>query len=68
MAKFILVCCREDAKAACGSTNLCVCLEAGTEGALHVVSAHAALVNTLNFSELEVDDNIFSLIMDEGEV
>ena len=51
MAKFILVCCREDAKAACGSTNLCVCLEAGTEGALHAVSAHAALVNTLNFSE-----------------
>ena len=46
MVKCILVCCGEDAKAACGSTNLCACLEACIEGALHAVIGRAALANT----------------------
>ena len=49
LAKCILVICGEDAKAACGSTNLCAGLEAGIEGALHAVSARAAMANTLEF-------------------
>ena len=37
MAKCGLKVCGEDAKAACGSTQLCAGLEAGIEGALHAV-------------------------------
>ena len=68
LAKCILVCCGEDAKAAFGSTNLCAGLEAGIEGALHAVSARAALANTLDFGEWEIDDDLFSLTAGEGEV
>ena len=55
LAKCILVCCGEDATAACRSTNLCAGLEAGIEGDLHAVSACAALANTLDFGDWEVD-------------
>ena len=48
LAKYIIACCKEDAKAVCGSTDLRVGLEAGIEGALHAVSARAALANTLD--------------------
>ena len=37
ISKCALTVCGEDAKAACGSTNLCAGLEAGIEGALHSV-------------------------------
>ena len=51
MAKCNLVCCREDANAACGSTNLCAGLEAGIEDALHAVSAQAAARNAMEFGD-----------------
>ena len=68
LAKCILVICGEDAKSACGSTNLCAGLKAGIEGALHAVSARAALANTLEFGDWEVDDDIFSLTAGDEEV
>ena len=68
LTKCILVCCGKDAKAACRSTNLCAGLEAGIEGVLHAVSAWAALANTMDFDDWEVDGDIFTLAAVKGEV
>ena len=53
IAKCVLVECADDAKAACGSTNLCAGLEAGIEGALHAVDARARERRALCFDEEE---------------
>ena len=60
IAKCALKVCGEDAKAACGSANLCAGLEAGIEGALHSVTRRAADGNTMEFGEWEVIDDIFA--------
>ena len=57
-AKFALKGCSDDAKAACGNTQLCAGLEAGIEGALHDVASWAAEHGTMEFGEWEVDDSI----------
>ena len=59
LAKCILVCCGEDAKAACGSTDLCTGLEVGIEGALHTASARDALANTMEFGDWKMNEIIF---------
>ena len=68
IAKCALKVCGEDAKAACGSANLCAGLEAGIEGALHSVTRRATYGNTMEFGEWEVNDDIFAQTAEEGEV
>ena len=51
LAKCLLAVCGADAKAACGSTNLCAGLEAGIEGALHAVGARSAEHETMEFGD-----------------
>ena len=68
IAKCALKCCGEDAKAACGSTQLCAGLEAGIEGALHAVASRATEHDTMEFGEWEVDDSVWEATADEGEV
>ena len=68
IAKCALKIVGEDAKAACGSTNLCIGLEAGIEGALHAVSARAADAQIIEFGEWEVDDDVFAQTPEEDEV
>ena len=59
IVKFALKACGEDAKAACGSTNLCAGLEAGIEGALHATGARAERGDSMRFGDWEVDDDIW---------
>ena len=54
-----LVKCGKDAKAACGSVQLCAGLETGIEGAIHSVAARAKATNTMEFGEWEVNDDIW---------
>ncbi|KAL7549341.1 hypothetical protein ACHAWF_012611, partial [Thalassiosira exigua] len=68
MAKCVLTVCGEDAKAACGSTQLCAGLEAGIEGAIHSVLETAAEDDCLEFGDWEVDDDIWEKEAEEGEV
>ena len=68
MAKCALNVCSEDAKATCGSTNLCAGHEAGIEGGLHSVSARATNGGAMEFGEWEVDDSIFALTAEDGQV
>ena len=68
IAKCALVACGEDAKAACGSTQLCAGLEAGIEGALHSVSQRAELHGNMAFGDWEVNDDVWEKIGEEGEV
>ena len=68
IAKCALKICGEDAKAACGSTNLCAGLEAGIEGAVHSVIKRATTDNTMEFGDWEVDDDIFTRMAEAGEV
>ena len=68
IAKCALKVCGEDAKAACGSANLCAGLEAGIEGAIHSVTRRAADGNTMEFGEWEVNDDIFAQMAEAGEV
>ena len=62
VAKCALKIVGEDAKGACGSTNLCAGLEAGIEGALHSVSSRAADAHSMEFGDWEVDDDVFALL------
>ncbi|KAL7523031.1 hypothetical protein ACHAWF_000333 [Thalassiosira exigua] len=64
----VLVVCGEDAKAACRSTQLCVGLEAGIEGAIHSVLETAAGDDCLEFGEWELDNDIWEKEAEEGEV
>ena len=68
IAKCALSVCGEDAKAACGSKQLCAGLEAGIEGALHSVSKRADDHDTMEFGEWEVDDSVWEKEAEEGEV
>ena len=68
IAKCALKIVGEDAKGACGSTNLCAGLEAGIEGALHSVSARAADAHCMEFGNWEVDDDVFARTAEEDEV
>ena len=51
IAKCALSVCGEDAKAACGSTQLCAGLEASIEGALHAVRNRSEEHETMEFGE-----------------
>ena len=68
IAKCALKVCGEDAKAACGSTQLCAGLEAGIEGAMHAVKAAAESNDSMEFGEWEVDDAIWEMEAEDGEV
>ena len=68
MAKCVLQVCGEDAKATCGSIQLCAGLEAGIEGALHAVKTRAARKETMEFGDWEVDDSIWEQEAENGEV
>ena len=68
IAKCALKACGEDAKVACGSTQLCAGLEAGIKGAVHAVNARAAERRSMEFGKWEVDNGIWSSIAEEGEV
>ena len=68
IAKCALKVCGEDAKATCGSTQLCAGLEAGIEGALHSVSTRARENETMEFGEWEVDDSVWEQTADKGKV
>ncbi|KAL7531461.1 hypothetical protein ACHAWF_003777, partial [Thalassiosira exigua] len=68
IAKYVLTVCSEDAKAACGSTQLCAGLEASIEGAIHSVLETEAEDDCLEFGEWEVDDDIWEKEAEEGEV
>ena len=57
IAKCALSVCGQDAKAACGSTNLCAGLEAGIEGALHSVRQRMQMEGRMVFGEFEGDDD-----------
>ena len=58
IAKCVLGECGDDAKASCGSTQLCAGLEAGIEGAIHAVTARATANTTMDFNATEVNDDI----------
>ncbi|KAL7523721.1 hypothetical protein ACHAWF_002319 [Thalassiosira exigua] len=58
VAKCVLKECGEDAKAACGSTQLCAGLKAGIEGAIHSMTERVEDHNSLEFGEWEVDDEM----------
>jgi len=68
IAKCVLTVCGEDAKAACGSTQLCAGLEAGIEGALHAVAEQSEELSSMEFGEWEVDDDIWEKEAADGEV
>ena len=68
IAKCALRACGADAKAACGSTNLCAGLEAGIEGALHSVNKRASDGNTMEFGDWEVDDSVWAETAEPGEL
>ena len=68
IAKCALKACGEDAKAACGSTNLCAGLEAGIEGALHSVTKRAKDSRSMEFGEWEVDDEVWEETAEKGEI
>ena len=68
IAKCVLAECGDDAKAACGSTQLCAGLEAGIEGAIHAVAARAKEHETLDFGDTEVNDDIWTTMCEEGQV
>ena len=59
IAKCALKVCGENAKAACGSTNLCTGLEAGIKGAIHATGARAERGDSMRFGDWEVDDDIW---------
>ena len=67
IAKCVLGECGDDAKAACGSTQLCAGLEVGIEGAIHAVTAHAKEHETLDFCATEVNDDIWLATCEEGK-
>ena len=60
--------CGEDAKAACGSKQLCAGLEAVIEGALHSVSKRATDHDRMEFGEWEVDNSVWEKEAEEGKV
>ena len=68
IAKCVLGECGDDAKAACGSTQLCAGLEAGIEGAIHAVTARATEKATMDFNETEVNDDVWLASCEEGEM
>ena len=68
IAKCVLAECGDDAKAACGSTQLCAGLEAGIEGAIHAVAARAKEHETLDFGATEVNNDIWTATCEEGQV
>ena len=68
IAKCVLVACGEDAKASCGSTQLCAGLEAGIEGAMHAVKSRSEELETMEFGEWEVDDSIWEEMAEDGQV
>ncbi len=67
IAKCALKVCGEDAKTACGSTQLCAGLEAGIEGAMHAVKSRSRERDTMEFGEWEVNDKIWEELAEEGE-
>ena len=67
ITKCALKACREDAKAACSSTNLCAGLEAGIEGALHAVSKRSEAESVMDFGNWEVDNDLFQLTAKNGK-
>jgi hypothetical protein len=68
IAKCTLKACGKDAKATCGSTQLCAGLEAGIEGAMHSVRTRAEKEESMEFGEWEVDDSIWEKEAEDGEV
>ena len=57
-----------DAKAACGSDQLCAGLEAGIEGGIGVIHKRAMMDDGMIFSGEEVDDDVWATMADEGEL
>ena len=68
IAKCVLRVCGEDAKAECGSTQLCAGLEAGIEGAIHAVQRAADVDESWEFGEWEVDQDIWERAAPAGSV
>ena len=68
LVKCLLKVIGDDAKAAYGNANLCAGLEAGIEGALHVLRARATDGNNMEFVDWEIDHAMFVLTADEGVV
>eukprot|EP00956_Cyclotella_meneghiniana_P019697 scaffold34083_cov46-Cyclotella_meneghiniana.AAC.1 len=58
--------CGREAKAACGSTQLCAGLEAGIEGAIHGVRRKAEEDHSLEFEEWEIKDDLWRAEAAEG--
>ena len=67
IAKCVLKVCGEDAKAACGSTQLCAGLEASIKGAMHAVAEQAEERDSMEFGEWEVDDDIWEKEAKDGD-
>ncbi len=59
--------CSDDTKAACGSTQPCAGLEAGIEGVINAVTTRATEYEILDFSNTEVNDDIWLLMCEEGK-
>ena len=57
----------KEGKAACGSTQLCVGLEAGIKGAIHSIRRKAAENRTHQYEDWEIDDDLWRSEAEEGE-
>ena len=68
IAKCALKACGDDAKAACGSLQLCAGLEAGIEGAINAALAASESDDGMIFDEAEVNDDIWMEMAEDGEL
>ena len=68
LSKCALTASGADAKAACGSDQLCVGLEAGIEAGISAVLKRMEMDDGMIFSGEEVDDDIWATMAAEGEL